>query len=214
MVTENRQTEISQRNTTLSKGTEIVDEQIVEDECSDVEKDKPPKKSLVARGLGLMKRQASIDYYSYDFEKLIKGKRADMLTKYLASLSHSSPLFENQTIQAYIETQWSYLRMNYMKIIILYFVSIVIMLPYFDPEYYSINDALEEQDWTYVITFLTLQLGISFYLLVFEWRNLMRFKNILTIQFLALIYNIEQCLLPVLDIMLFLITHYNKDEEL
>ena len=56
-----------------------------------------------------------------------------MLTKYLASLSHSSPLFENQTIQAYIETQWSYLRMNYIKIVFLYVLSIVIMYPYFDP---------------------------------------------------------------------------------
>lgn len=65
-----------------------------------------------------------------------------MLTKYLASLSHSSPLFENQTIQAYIETQWSYLRMNYLTILILYVASIVIMYPYFDPEYYSVKDAL------------------------------------------------------------------------
>lgn len=90
----------SQRNHTFIRRKEA-DDSAVEDENSDVENDKPPKESLY---LGIKKKQASIDYYSYDFDKIIKGERANKLTKYLASLSHSSPLFENQTIQAYIET--------------------------------------------------------------------------------------------------------------
>jgi hypothetical protein len=53
-----------------------------------------------------MKKQASIDFYSYEFENIIKGKKGDKLTRYLANLPLTSPLFESTTIQAFMDVQW------------------------------------------------------------------------------------------------------------
>lgn len=52
------------------------------------------------------KKQASIDFYSYEFEHLIKGKKGDQLTRYLAELPLTSSVFESTTIQAFMDVQW------------------------------------------------------------------------------------------------------------
>lgn len=44
------------------------------------------------------KKQASIDFYSYEFEHLIKGSKGDQLTRYLAEQPLTSPVFESTTI--------------------------------------------------------------------------------------------------------------------
>lgn len=88
------------------------------------------------------------------------------------------------------------------------------MYPYFDPKSYSLNNALNDLisrhiDRKYIFTFILLivQIAIAYYLLVFEAKNLIRYKSIFSIQFLALIYNIELCLLPIMDIILFCIEY-------
>jgi hypothetical protein len=80
---------------------------IIDNELSDTENDKPPSSVLGIKKKKLLRQtESAIDYYTYEFDKLLVGKRADQLTKYLAFLPHSSPLFENKTIQAYINSQW------------------------------------------------------------------------------------------------------------
>lgn len=44
------------------------------------------------------KKQASIDFYSYEFDRLIKKKKGDQLTRYLAEQPLTSPVFESTTI--------------------------------------------------------------------------------------------------------------------
>ena len=51
-------------------------------------------------------KQASINFYSYEFERFIKGTRAEQLVKYLSNQSLNSPLFESPTVQAYLDSQW------------------------------------------------------------------------------------------------------------
>lgn len=78
------------------------------------------------------KKKFHIDIYSYDFEKLIKGRKGEIITKYLAELPLTSPIFESTTIQAYMDFQWQTFRWKFFFIIFLYIVSFLLMFPYFE----------------------------------------------------------------------------------
>ena len=79
---------------------------------------------------GGKEKQASINFYSYEFERIIKGDKGEQLIKYLSNQPLSSPLFESPTVHAYLDSQWQVFQWQYYMIVLLYLSGFAIMFPY------------------------------------------------------------------------------------
>ena len=86
------------------------------------------------------KKKASINFYSYEFDHIIKGKKGAQLIEYISKQPLNSPLFESPTVQAYLDAQWQHFKWQYYMIVILYIISFVIMFPYFEMFKYASKD--------------------------------------------------------------------------
>ena len=49
------------------------------------------------------RKKASINFYSYEFDHIIKGKRGAQMIEYISKQPLSSPLFESPTVHAYLD---------------------------------------------------------------------------------------------------------------
>lgn len=78
----------------------LVEEDHVNDDALSDEYEEKETKTLLG---GSQKKQASINFYSYEFERIMKGKKGAELIKYLSDQPLTSPLFESSTVQAYMD---------------------------------------------------------------------------------------------------------------
>ena len=85
-------------------------------------------------------KQASINFYSYEFESIIKGKKGNSLIKFLSEQPLDSPLFESSTMQAYMDAQWQQFKWRYFMIVFLYLIAFLIMFPYFELFVHAMKD--------------------------------------------------------------------------
>jgi hypothetical protein len=80
---------------------QLLDEDLENDDALSDEYEEKSKKAL-----GTKSKQASINFYSYEFESIMKGKKGAELIKYLSDQPLQSSLFESPTVHAYLDAQW------------------------------------------------------------------------------------------------------------
>lgn len=180
---------ISNLDTESDEDYQMQDEILENDDALSDEYQEKEEENNLLKGLkqlsgeGRQEKQASINMYSYEFESIMRGKKGDHLIKYLSDQPLNSPLFENPTVHAYLDSQWQQFKWNYYLIVFLYLLGFVIMFPYFELFTHAMNDQgmpfgyIVRKHYIFFIFFLPVQVAISVFLSYFEFVKMWRTKD-------------------------------------